>query len=663
MMSLYSLILTSLLLVSGTAFSGVLEKTVSLLQEDLSNYKKLNQREYKKRKQARGIASTADPNLASTLKKTNSKALAQLEKLFADRGIDIDLNGDGKADAFKKFDRGRLAEFEVLFFKSRRVRYRKLFASNGETKEYWDRNNDAKFEEIKKCDTKGTCQSLLDRNNDGIYEQKEVVRFEAGFKEVSIYKKSKKTWKLREKSRSKYSTAQTSTEGGLAGCLECLEELSFEDLESLVSDYDPSRISYEKIGTNQDNDYRLNKYGFLINRNCDSNPGRDSMDDMVKETLGEIVSCAKKFRNMHTSEVVQGLITERFEASLVKLVSSLNPADRPKLKCYSSKKMPTAVGAAYAEQWYKASLGNEQTALFEGDRPPIVLLRPEGSMSSTYKHELFHIMTNTLHGDGTDITENCTKALEQCSSGQYDEHSVANLRACIQPKQQKFGEEMEYYDLNGRKYSGARAMLTSFKDEFAKDGEYRKSADMVFFVYRDALKATSEYLKKNNYEIGGRQELFLSTLFPAEQRNSQTQLKDEIKSYLENKRVELSGPVARFYASALKGEDDLANAAALEILGKIKGERFVELLKKRKSLILSDSRIRKKIEESKLATSEVGSLREELENLRKRLYETEDYKKYLIGTFSYNDSDFAYEIETSPQSLNSLVAFYLETID
>lgn len=256
------------------------------------------------RKKTRRFASF-DPN-APRFKKSK-KAEDQLLAFLSDKGVNLDLNGNGKDDYWRTYKRGRIHKVKYDLNEDGKMDGYILMSKKGFRKKIKkDSNFDGSFDYQAKCTSSFDCVELYDFDDNGTWDRKIVKSLNQKYLQKNTYVKVGKIWRLATQTRSNLYQA---SEGGLGSCngdcvqnkqslLKLVSEISTE-ISEIEGSSELLEHDYEYFENDMQNYARL-KSGVLIHESCKKGKSKSQMKNLYKnisKTVSAFVECSRRSIN------------------------------------------------------------------------------------------------------------------------------------------------------------------------------------------------------------------------------------------------------------------------------------------------------------------------------------------------------------------------------
>lgn len=535
------------------------------------------------KKQSRSIAST--PSLHLDKKKRPSPLI--------DKGVNIDLNGNGVDDTWKSIKGGRLVSLKSDLNEDGTIDIRSEYDELGrETKHLRDTNYDGSFDVKKKCENQ-TCVTLVDKNFDGKFDTKLVEDHILMVKK--IFSKRQGSWiKLNQlklshtaaQTEGKYINCDGNCDTAVSGDYSYETHLDLKDLRDKISQ-EFSRKAPPKISVDGGGFFQAtNEYGILVHSSChseDEKTGQKVSFEIFKarvdEALDDFRECSEKLKKFSDRKDGGERYNNFSRNILFGFTNLLNPtrpqAFKPKIACVdmvgNNDSQITATGSLHMKNstWDSSIKSGQVLGTLLG--PPYVSFKNEavfvyntinGRIKSTILHELCHNLGYS-HDTLPDYCSAVAGFMDACREvPDYDKliKSRKFKAAYNQITRNEFHSfaDLEPYNYFGKDLEGYLAARMYFSDfnQIAPENDYYKINQFMRYINESGANTetfirvaedtdgTPKLAKKNKgNEDNGLENIAMSD----------KPLKNGLKAVLENSDPsKLTGPVEKIYYHLFK---------------------------------------------------------------------------------------------------------------
>jgi hypothetical protein len=400
---------------------------------------------------------SSDPNLSKPKKEKVKSSQDQAMDLITDKGVNLDIDNNGKDDFWRVYDKGRLAGIKIDANEDGFIdTYTKYSREGWVELEKLNRNFDKAYDVLKKCKAASDCVTLIDGDYDGFYEKKQVTKPIHGARiKKSTYYRSKTTKKWKKIKVNTYNSFQASEASVIHDCDgNCLGDIttkfgSVTEIESALRRTSSRTTTVRFTSTLSSGEQAVNTYdhiddiGILVNHNCYDIIDKDKLIDQIKSALGSFLGCIGKAKGEFLSLKGSAKLSaekDRFQnlanalqsnvaGGLLALLSENEIGKKVKLSCSGMRK-----GSVYSE--YSSSTSKNEpivklsgagmfavpSGLIEvskGDKEllsqnTIAVAKPRylfdkkdasredtavNRFTKTFVHEIMHLIAGDVHGE------------------------------------------------------------------------------------------------------------------------------------------------------------------------------------------------------------------------------------------------------------------------
>ena len=521
------------------------ESLVSAIGLESFSFSKLVNSQEEKR-QSRFIAS--DPNLAKPKKQKTKSVKDRAFDLITDKGVNLDIDNNGKDDFWRVYDKGRLAGIKIDANEDGFIdTYTKYNREGWVELEKLNRNFDKAYDVLRKCKAATDCITLIDGDYDGFYEKKQVEKpiDEARIKKVTYVRtKSNKKWrKVKTRTNRSFQANEASVVHDCEG--NCLSDIStnfgsVKEIENALRRSSSRTTSVRFTSTLRSGKEAVNTYdhiddvGILVNQNCYDVIDKDKLIAQIKDALSSFLGCigqakgefldsknsARDSGEKNKYENLANALQTNVAGGLLGLLSENEIGKKVKISCTGMKKgsrfkayhssrpdeaigMATSGGSMYAVQngvveitgtKSERTLNNsilifDQNYLYnnkDGSRGTI----PRNKFTQSFVHELMHLIAGDVHGEH-EAAIACSSMCELTTSKDFASDSSKYI--CALSK-----EEAENADLIGGNYEYIRHLNNMFN---SIDGGASRSPYSGVLHGNNQLRYVQNFLNRYSPEL------------------------------------------------------------------------------------------------------------------------------------------------------------------
>ncbi|MEC9283674.1 MAG: hypothetical protein VX642_13265 [Bdellovibrionota bacterium] len=508
-----------------------------------------------------------------------------------DQGVNLDVNGNGVDDTWKKINGGKLASLKSDINEDGSIDIRAEYDEFGREVRYLkDSNYDGSFDVKKKCEN-GICVILVDKDYDGSFDTKVIENL--SLMSRKIFSKRNGTWvKLNEliiaktaaQTEGKYVICDGNCDTAVSGAYNFETSLDLKELRDKISE-EFSRQAPPRINVDGKSYFQAtNEYGVLVHSSCYSENEKtgekisyEIFKSRVDEAINDFQECSDKLKKF-SQQKDGGTRYNSFSRNILLGFSNLlNPtrpvALKPKIACVDMKGdrvNPRIAGASLHmsnSSWDSSIQSGKVLGTLLG--PPFVTFKNEaafehstlnGSVGATILHELCHNLGYS-HDTLPDYCNAVGGFMDACREfPDYDKliksRKFKAVYNQISRNEFKSFADFEPYNYFGKDLEGYLAAKMYFSDfnQMAPKNVYDKLNHLMRY-FKESGADTATLLKlaggtdptpKNTNSQGtfGKRGETGANAFSV----SATPLKNAVKSVLENLDPNnLTGPVEKTY--------------------------------------------------------------------------------------------------------------------